>query len=191
MWMKKSVSPAKGAIAGLIGGLFASWVMNQFQAGVSKVSQRHKKEEAEEDGGWAEQSRAEQRQQASGGGREDEPATVQAAVAIAENLFHQELEPEQKKPAGAIVHYAYGAAIGALYGWAAERSDVARTASGTLFGAAVWFGSDEIGVPMFGLSRAPDEYPLSTHASALAAHLVYGVTTELVRRSLRRGYLSS
>ena len=191
MWMKKSVSPVKGAIAGMIGGLFASWVMNRFQAGVSKVSQRSKEEEESgEEGQWQNaRARAEQRQRASEG--EDDPATVKAAVAVAENVFDYELEEEEKKPAGAIVHYAYGAAIGALYGWAAERSDLARSASGTLFGAAIWFGSDEIGVPMFGLSKAPTEYPLSTHASALAAHVVYGVTTELVRRSLRRGYLAS
>jgi len=152
---QKSVSLAKGAIAGLIGGRFASWVMNQFQAGVNKVSDRFK---------------------------EQEDSDI--------DIFQHELEPEEKKPAGTIVHYAYGSALGAFYGWA-ERSDLARTASGTLFGAVLWSGSDEIGVPMFGLSKAPTEYPVSTHAWALAAHAVYGVTTERVRRSLRRGYLSS
>ncbi|HKE25687.1 MAG TPA: DUF1440 domain-containing protein [Bryobacteraceae bacterium] len=186
--MKKSVSPAKGAIAGLIGGLFASWVMNQFQAGVNKVSDRFKEQEDSDIDRWQEgQARAPRRRTAES---EDEAANVKAAVAVSEHIFQHELEPEEKKPAGTIVHYAYGSALGAFYGWAAERSDLARTASGTLFGAVLWFGSDEIGVPMFGLSKAPTEYPVSTHASALAAHVVYGVTTELVRRSLRRGYLS-
>jgi hypothetical protein len=187
MWMKKSVSPAKGAIAGLIGGLFASWIMNRFQDGVSHISKRFNEEEADRQ--WSREQARHLRHQASEG--EEEPATVKAAVAVAEKVFDHELEPEEKRPAGTIVHYAYGAAIGALYGWAAERSELARSASGTLFGATLWFGSDEIGVPMFGLSKKPTEYPLSTHASALAAHVVYGVTTELVRRSLRRGYLSS
>jgi len=198
MWMKKSYSPAKGIVAGLIGGLFASWVMNQFQAGMRKVTKSAeqgnngaKREDEEDAAHWqAKPNRRERRQQRASGG-EEEAANVKAAVAVSEGVFQHELAPEEKKPAGQLVHYAYGAALGALYGWAAERSEVARTAAGTLFGATIWFGSDEIGVPMFGLAKAPQEYPVSTHASALAAHIVYGVTTEVVQRALRRGYLAS
>jgi hypothetical protein len=36
-------------------------------------------------------------------------------------------------------------------------------------------------LPLLGLSKAPPRYPLSTHATALAGHLVYGVTAEAVR----------
>ncbi len=43
-------------------------------------------------------------------------------------------------------------------------------------------GGHEIGVPLTGLSKPPTEYPLKDHASAFAAHLVFGVTTEGVRR---------
>jgi uncharacterized membrane protein YagU involved in acid resistance len=56
---------------------------------------------------------------------------------------------------------------------------------GLPFGAAVWLGADEVAVPAFGLSKAPMEYPASTHASALAAHLVYGLTVDVVRRAVR------
>jgi putative membrane protein len=52
----------------------------------------------------------------------------------------------------------------------------------------VWLGADEIGVPALGLSGPPTQYPLSVHLYALASHLVYGFTTELVRRTLRRGW---
>ena len=55
-------------------------------------------------------------------------------------------------------------------------------AAGLPFGAAVWIVADEIGVPLAGLSKPPTEYPLRDHASAFAAHLVFGVTTEGVRR---------
>jgi putative membrane protein len=58
--------------------------------------------------------------------------------------------------------------------------------AGIPFGAAVWLVADEVGVPAAGLANGPAEYPLSTHASALAAHVVYGATTELVRRNLVR-----
>jgi len=51
--------------------------------------------------------------------------------------------------------------------------------------AALWLAADEAAVPALGLSKSPLDYPLSSHLSALAAHGVYGVTTELARRALR------
>jgi hypothetical protein len=188
MWMKKSHSPVRGAVSGVIGGLFASWVMNQFQAGMKKVSSHFQQEDQGGDEWSAAQDWKEIHQVAGG---EEEPATEKTAVAVAEGVFHHELGPEQKKSAGQLVHYVYGAAIGGLYGWAAENSETVRMGSGTVFGAAVWLAGDEIGVPAFGLSKKPQEYPIGTHASALAAHFVYGVTTEVVRRALRRGWLAS
>jgi hypothetical protein len=49
---------------------------------------------------------------------------------------------------------------------------------------------DEGAVALLGLSKGPTQYPLSTHVYALASHFVYGVTTEVVRRALRRTILS-
>jgi hypothetical protein len=189
MWMKKSYSPGKGIAAGLIGGLIASWVMDLAIAGMKKAAGRFQEENQDAEGQSAAQGGQQEWQRAAG--REEESATVKTAVAISENIFHQELPAEKKETAGQLVHYGYGGAIGALYGWVAEGSGLALTGAGTLFGAALWLAGDEIGVPMLGLSKPPQEYPLSTHATALGAHLVYGATTELVRRALRRGYLSS
>ena len=53
------------------------------------------------------------------------------------------------------------------------------------FGATVWLAADDITLPAVGLAEWPTEYPLSTHAYALASHLVYGLTTEAVRRAVR------
>ena len=60
------------------------------------------------------------------------------------------------------------------------------TGAGIPFGAAFWLLADEISVPLLGLSKGPTEYPVSTHAYALASHLVYGVTAEMSRRALRQ-----
>jgi uncharacterized membrane protein YagU involved in acid resistance len=57
--------------------------------------------------------------------------------------------------------------------------------SGMPFGAAVWLAADDITVPAVGLTKWPTEYPLSTHVYALTSHLVYGLTTEAVRRAVR------
>jgi putative membrane protein len=179
----------KGLAAGIIGGLIASWVMNEFQALVSKSSQQkdgdksQQSSSAQSNGG---QSKAQGQQQQNQDSEEEDDATVKAAQAISETLLDHSLAKSEKKPAGAAAHYAMGATSGALYGIAAEVAPVVSSGAGLPFGAAVWLVADDIVVPALGLSKPLTEYPLSTHAYALASHFVYGLTTDIVRRVVRR-----
>ncbi len=165
----------KGLAAGVVGGLVASWVMDEFQAGWSKLSESLE----------ASQKSSKKKQKSEGGGEEQEPATVKAAEAISENVFDHRLTKSEKKIAGPAVHYAMGATTGAIYGVAAELVPFATVGAGIPFGAAVWLIADDAALPALGLSKPPTEYPLSIHAYALASHLVYGLTTDVVRRALR------
>lgn len=84
---------------------------------------------------------------------------------------------KSKARAGKLVHYAFGAAWGGLYGLVAGTFPRARTAlGGAAFGAAVWFVSDDIILPAFRLSAWPHAYSPQVHGYAVAAHLVYGAT---------------
>ncbi len=154
----------KGAIAGLIGGLVASFVMGEFQTLVSALSEEEKKPKKK---------------------KEDEPANVKTAEAISENVFDHQLKKSEKEPAGEAVHYAMGATSGLIYGIASEIAPVTTVGLGIPFGAAVWLAADDVIIPALGLAKSATEYPLSTHAYALSSHLVYGLTTDLVRRGVR------
>ena len=154
----------KGAVAGLIGGLVASFVMGEFQTLLSALSEEEKKPKKK---------------------KEDEPANVKTAEAISENVFDHKLNKSEKEPAGEAVHYAMGAASGLIYGIAAEVAPITTVGLGLPFGAAVWLVADDIVVPALGLAKPATEYPLSTHAYALSSHLVYGLTTDLMRRAVR------
>ncbi len=187
-WNRQRHSTWKGIVAGAVGGAVASLAMNGFQAGMGKLLRSEREPSA---GAGAEaQGRSPQGADSSPQRTDEETANVKAAVAVSEAVFHHELEPAEKGWAGQLVHYAYGTAAGALYGAAAEHWEDVRFAQGTAFGTALWAISDEVAVPAFQLSKGPQEYPLRTHAMALASHLVYGVTTELTRRLLRSGVLS-
>jgi putative membrane protein len=172
----------KGMVAGLAGGLVASWTMNQFQAAWTRITE------------GAEKSHGAQSMQPSDGtkgdqGRdvqESDDATVETAKVIARNVLGHELQESEKERAGAAVHYAFGTVTGGLYGALAEVSPQVTVAGGLPFGAAFWVIADEISVPMLGLSKGPTEYPVSTHVYALASHLVYGVTAEFSRRAVRQ-----
>lgn len=160
----------KGLAAGLIGGLVATWVMTQFQSGVSQIAEalndEDKKKKEKEDS--------------------SENATVKTAEAISENVFGHKLKKSEKEQAGNAVHYGFGTTVGAVYGMTAEFLPLTTIGSGLPFGAALFLGADEVAVPAFGLSEPPTEIPLSTHAYGFASHLVYGLTAEFVRRTVRK-----
>ena len=168
----------RGALSGALGGLAAAWVMNQFQAGVSKASSAMQQGNGE--GRQSPQSSRGQQQQSS-----DEDATQKAAQAISEATTGRTLTKKQKQTAGPIVHYAFGSLMGAAYGSAVELAPLVRSGWGLPFGTLLWLGADEVAVPAFGLSQSPMKAPASTHASALASHLVYGATADVVRRAVR------
>jgi putative membrane protein len=160
MWKRRmnAQNVAKGALAGLIGGVVGALTMELFQAGLKKASGQRK----------------------AGG----EPATVTVAQNVSEATRDKGLAEKEKSPAGEMVHYAFGASAGAVYGVAVEALPKASAGWGALFGAALWLLADEIGVAAAGLGKYPDEAPVSEQASALAAHLVYGLTTDAVRRGV-------
>ena len=155
----------KGAVAGFVGGLVASWTMNQFQEALSKLIEGVEKPHGAQSlkpGGGQEGVR-QMRRAPEANTEEQEDATEKLADAISEKVFGRALNKEEKEKAGAVVHYAYGAAMGGVF----------------------WIAADEITVPLLGLAQPPTRYPLSTHAYALASHLVYGLTAEVVRRAVR------
>ncbi len=172
----------KGMVAGLAGGLLASWTMNQFQAAWTRMAEGTEKSHGAQSMQPSEGSQGEQGQDTG----EQDDATVKTARAISKNVFGHELQESEKETAGAAVHYAFGTLTGGLYGALAEVTPQVTTAGGLPFGAGFWLLADEISVPLLGLSKGPTEYPVSTHAYALASHLVYGVTAELGRRAVRQ-----
>jgi putative membrane protein len=167
----------RGMTAGLLAGCAASYLMNQLSQ-TPQQKQRGKSNER------ATRARSTQRQSRQGG-QEAENATVATAEVISKQVFHHELSEREKQIAGPAVHYAYGSLVGPIYGGLAEWFPIVGAGFGLPCGFALWLLGDEIAVPALGLSKGPTEYPPEVHADALAAHLVYGMTTDLMRRVLR------
>jgi hypothetical protein len=161
---------AGDALVGALAGLGASWVMSAAYRPIMRA-------------GSEETLRREQRAQ---GGLP--PSTVRAAEAAARKVGAELPDRRARAIGGKAVHYAYGVAWGAAFALAARA--LARRwrpplATGLLFGAALWVLSDEVLVPLFGFSQLPGRYPASSHVKGLAAHLVYGVATEVGWRAGR------
>lgn len=160
----------KGLVAGLAGGLVASWTMNEFQKGWSAASER-----LSSDGKSRHQS-----------GSSSEDPTGKTAHVISKKLLGRPLTQEQRKKAGPVVHYAFGTLLGGLYGATSEVVPKVKMAAGLPYGAAVFVGVDEIALPALKLAEGPTAYPVSRHLYGLSSHLVWATTTDVVRRLVRK-----
>lgn len=177
----------KGLIAGAAGGLIASVVMNEFQAawgraaeGVDRSHGAQSLQQGSPDHGIGREL------EKKGSDEEQDDAAMRLANAISQVVLDRELSRGEKHRAGTAVHYAFGVSSGVAYGAAAEVIPLVTLGAGMPFGAFVWITADEGIVPALGLSKSPTEYPLSTHLYAFASHLVFGLTAEMVRRTVRR-----
>ena len=158
----------RGVLAGLVGGGIAAGAMSVVHNGLTGIS------------GDAQQQKPPPDQ------HQEEDATVKLADGIARWLLRRPLPEDQKPLAGHLVHYAFGASVGALYGGAAAVMPRVTTAGGLPFGVAVWLGAHVITVPALGLAEPPTRRPLSKEGPEFVVHLVYGAVTELVRRLARQ-----
>jgi len=149
----------RGAIAGVIAGLTASYAMNAFQAALAKLG--------------------------TPSGASETSSTDKAANVVAHAATGHDLTRDARAAGGQIVHYAVGAALGLGYGVAAEVRPEVRRGFGTGFGLATATLLDEAAVPIAGLSGPPSDTPAIGHAYAVASHLVFGAALEASRRLVR------
>jgi putative membrane protein len=176
----------KGLAAGVVGGLAAAWMMNQFQALLSKLAageERSHGAQSMQQGSPLHGIGAELAAKGKDDERDTAPARLANAVSV--GITGRELAKDEKEVAGAALHYAMGITSGAIYGVVVEALPVATVGAGLPFGAAIWLIADEGIVPAAGLSKWPTEYPLPVHLYAFASHLVFGLTTEVVRKAVR------
>jgi len=160
------VRVVRGTVAGCIGGLLAAGAMSLAHVLISAAVSKSRRQAEQES-------------------PKEEDATVKVAAAVVSSFGYQ-LTEDDKSKAGTVVHYAFGGGVGAVYGALAELSPNVRIGLGLPFGVAVWLGAHVITVPALGLAKPPTQQPPSKEAQELGLHLLYGLTTEYVRRLLRR-----
>jgi putative membrane protein len=107
-----------------------------------------------------------------------------AAQVVAGDVIGRRLDRHELAVAATLVHYAFGAAAGALYGAYVARRP--RAATGVGFGLTVWLLADEIAMPLLGLSESTLRRPLEKRLQSIAAHIVFGKTTEVTRAAVQR-----
>ncbi len=106
----------------------------------------------------------------------DENTTETTARRFVEGFAHRHLPAWLRPAAGYAVHFATGAALGALLALFVPRP---KWWEGLAFGAAAWLVDDDFLVPLLKLGDWPNHYAFGTHAKSLSSHLAYGIGTAL------------
>ena len=148
-------------LAGALAGVAAVWVVDKLDWSLyrSGGQQRVRQTEAARPGGM-------------------DPAHALAAKAA--DAVGADIGDPKDNPAGHAVHYALAAGMGALYGMLRGISPRFATGHGALFGLAMFILKDEVANTVIGTGGNPLDYPVADHARGAAAHMVFGVVTDLV-----------
>jgi uncharacterized membrane protein YagU involved in acid resistance len=164
----------KDVVAGAVGGLAGTLAMNYAQRVWTLVSDRNPPRSAagpHDARDWQERT-------------ENQNSNEIAAQMLATATIDRRLSERELSVAASLIHFSFGAAVGAVYGaWIGTFPRDRH--SGTALGATLWLTADEIAMPVLGLSRSTLQRPLEMHSQSFASHLVYGAVTERTRRLVR------
>jgi|1186.fasta_scaffold01036_5 hypothetical protein len=113
------------------------------------------------------------------------PAPAKVARRLLEGILHQPVSPQHIPLLTNVMHWAYGAGWGGVYGLLRPSVRGTPAAAGPVFGLAVWAASYVSLVPM-GLYAPPWEYPAGTVVNDIGYHLTYGTATATAFEVLER-----
>jgi putative membrane protein len=175
----RSQGKNRAILVGVLGGLAGTLAMNYAQRAWTRAADG----EAPRSAGGKHDARDWQERE------EGRNSNELAAQAIAAAIVGRRLTYGELTVAAPLVHYTFGAALGACYGGCVrtERQGVVRR--GSAFGATVWLLADEIAMPLLRLSRPTLERALEKHLQSFAAHIVFGIVAEMVRAQTVEGML--
>jgi putative membrane protein len=111
------------------------------------------------------------------------PALVVERVAHAAG---EEPSETTKKVGAQGIHWGFGTMLGGVYGVAAELTPKVTSWRGSVFGLTVNRLAHEGLLPGLDLVEPVAEQPAQERVSEWVSHVIYGVTTELVRRAVRK-----
>lgn len=173
--VRRRTRPLSGLIAGAIGGLAATWVLDQYQKGALAVTRQA---EAAAGAGPVLSQQQEKVME------EQKRAHAEAAARVA-RATGRKLSGDQRRHAASAVHYAVGALAGAAYGISVELVPVVKSGYGTGYASLLFVGGPQVLLPWFRLEPPPGETPAAVQVGGLSGHMIYGVTLETARRVLR------
>lgn len=173
--MSSQPSTLRGFLAGAVGGAIGTVVLNLFQTASLKGTSL-----AEDRLSNSKRFTAQQQQLL----KSFEKAHTQTAQAVA-HAVGTSIPRSQRDNAALATEFAFGILCAGVYGALAESLPVVTAGFGSVYGATLFAGASEVVLPAINLVPSPTRRTPTQHLGGLAGNVVYGLTTEAVRRLLR------
>lgn len=116
---------------------------------------------------------------------DERSAQVKMVDDLSIKLTGTPIKIENEGIAEQLVNIPLGATVGAAYGYGKKDKEDINIIDGAILGASTWASTHETTFPLAGLEKSPDKIPVRTQLNELFVHVLFGVTTEIVR-----GYVS-
>lgn len=113
-------------------------------------------------------------------------AQIKIMDSFSKKLVGSPIKLENEAIVEQLVNVPLGGTVGGIYGYGKRDKEDVNMFDGAMLGVTTWATTHETSLPLLGLEKSPEKIPLKTQASELLAHVVFGLTTEVVR-----GYVNS
>ena len=115
-----------------------------------------------------------------------EPVPPAVAVSkLLEFMSGSPLLPEKMTLAVQSFHWSFSIGAAAVYGAVVEVFPKAQIGCGLGFGMVLLLLTHETTLPFFGFSLPWSQIPLKEHLSEIFTHALFGISVELIRRTVR------
>lgn len=112
---------------------------------------------------------------------DEKTAQVKVLNKFSKKLIGTSIGTENEGLAKQLVNVPLGGTVGAIYGYGKRDKENVSVLDGAILGGTTWFSTHETTLPFAGVEENPQNVPMKTQAQELLAHVVFGVTTEIVR----------
>lgn len=108
-------------------------------------------------------------------------AQMKVVDELSEQLTGSPVKIENEGITEQLVNIPLGCFVGTAYGYGKRDDPETNLMDGIALGSTTWATTHETTLPLLGLERSPKDIPVKTQLNELFAHVLFGLTTEVVR----------
>jgi putative membrane protein len=115
---------------------------------------------------------------------EQRSAQIKIVDDLSTKIIGSPISIQNEELAEQLVNFPIGASVGAAYGYGKRDDDLLKLKDGIILGSSTWITTHETSFPLMGLEPKPTEIPIRMQMNELLAHVLFGITTEVVRSTI-------
>lgn len=115
---------------------------------------------------------------------EQRSAQIQIVDDLSTKITGSPVSVQNEELAEQLVNFPIGATVGAAYGFGKKDNKELNIKDGIILGGSTWVSTHETSLPLMGLEPKPTDVPLKMQFNELFAHVLFGITTEVVRSTV-------